>query len=593
MKRNVAFFPRALPRTSILALGGIFAGCHGTPGPSTPVTASHANPKTELAACRVHSQFTTSASALAPALARPMTLAGLAGQTEALRSLLESTEEALQKTNPGETEAYRKSLAQARIALEETSKELSHPPEDVKLALKRVMATREAARVFAKGRSDGTDLVLRAAEADIGTRHLDAARATEVAHRLEEAAKIRQGATPLVVHANALRDLAKASANWAGMSRSAETQTSLTTLFQAAASFGDRCQGDGAAVFAGSASAKPEDLRKRAIVIANIPPTSCIDSARRLFPNMPEDGMSGHGTGFVVYRGSEPLLVTNRHVVAGAGKLEAKHADGSPMPPVHLAYVSREHDIAVLSFDKKDPSIGDGMAFAADDPPELSPVIAAGFPGLFGRASFQLTRGHVSNAKLLLPDGARDVVFLQHTAVVDPGSSGGPLVNERGELVGINTRKAVEREAVSFAIPGSIVRTIVSETGERIAKHSAKTACLLAVDALQREPAALDGLVSQDIRTRAPLAKEWVIEALHHGNVSPCDVLKSAAVAAEWTELANTGKPGPLELCESLKEKEGTATATVPLPKGTATLEFREESDGFRVAALRIEKVRR
>jgi serine protease Do len=47
--------------------------------------------------------------------------------------------------------------------------------------------------------------------------------------------------------------------------------------------------------------------------------------------------------------------------------------------------------------------------------------------------------------------------YIQHTAAVNPGNSGGPLMDERGQIVGINTIKA-SLEGVSFAIPASRIR---------------------------------------------------------------------------------------------------------------------------------------
>ena len=49
--------------------------------------------------------------------------------------------------------------------------------------------------------------------------------------------------------------------------------------------------------------------------------------------------------------------------------------------------------------------------------------------------------------------------YIQHTAAINPGSSGGPLMDERGQIVGINTIKA-SLEGVSFAIPASRVRAL-------------------------------------------------------------------------------------------------------------------------------------
>lgn len=78
-------------------------------------------------------------------------------------------------------------------------------------------------------------------------------------------------------------------------------------------------------------------------------------------------------------------------------------------------------------------------------------IYAAGFPGLKGEPSWQLTKGMISNSRLNV-DGSN---YIQHTAAIDPGSSGGPLLRKKDghyEVIGLNTMKAFLRDRVGMAV---------------------------------------------------------------------------------------------------------------------------------------------
>jgi serine protease Do len=77
-------------------------------------------------------------------------------------------------------------------------------------------------------------------------------------------------------------------------------------------------------------------------------------------------------------------------------------------------------------------------------------VYAVGNPGMgFMVLDHTVSEGIVSS----LARNFNDVVYLQTTAAVNPGNSGGPLVNTRGEVVGLITLKAMFQEGVAFALP--------------------------------------------------------------------------------------------------------------------------------------------
>jgi hypothetical protein len=121
-------------------------------------------------------------------------------------------------------------------------------------------------------------------------------------------------------------------------------------------------------------------------------------------------------------------------------------------------------------------------------------------------------------------------LYVQHTAPIDPGSSGGPLTWEDGKLIGVNTLKAIRRENVALAIPASAVAAAVqsaaSARDEPLEVESAKAACEELVRELVRGAkgiGAAERAVSASLAAHEGLAsigylpvqeKEWVVAFL-------------------------------------------------------------------------------
>ena len=171
------------------------------------------------------------------------------------------------------------------------------------------------------------------------------------------------------------------------------------------------------------------------------------------------------GSGFVVRwrdaRGRiETRIVTNDHVMAGAFEAEivlGNHdAEDKDHPTATLLKTSAHDDIAVLRVDpKSEAAFQQGVALRVSPAREQEQVIAAGFPGVGIHPSFQVSKGIVSNAKFgSEATGPSDLgTYIQHTAAIDPGNSGGPLLDGTGRLLGMNTMKIIGRENVGLAIP--------------------------------------------------------------------------------------------------------------------------------------------
>jgi S1-C subfamily serine protease len=210
------------------------------------------------------------------------------------------------------------------------------------------------------------------------------------------------------------------------------------------------------------------------------------------------------GSGFVVRWQTfevktETRIVTNNHVMDGA--FEAEIISGDPEFANNqnaktgndvgwtatLIQASPHEDVAILRLDPKAVKFSQGVRFRLKPAVEQEQVVAAGFPGVGVRPSFQVTRGIVSNAKFgeSESDDAADT-YVQHTAAIDPGNSGGPLLDGDGELLGMNTMKLVGRENVGLAVPTSQIQQAMIRAEEQATfdiKH-AQASCNATLGAL-------------------------------------------------------------------------------------------------------------
>ena len=170
------------------------------------------------------------------------------------------------------------------------------------------------------------------------------------------------------------------------------------------------------------------------------------------------------GSGFVLTE--DGYIVTNNHVVDGASKLKVKLNDGRSFDAKLIGKDSAT-DLALLKIEAEGLPT---LAFGSSDALRLGEwVLAIGSP--FDLQS-TITAGIVSaKARQLgvIPNDFRIEAFIQTDAAVNPGNSGGALVNTHGELVGINTlikSQTGSYVGYSFAIPESIVRKVVVDLKE-------------------------------------------------------------------------------------------------------------------------------
>ena len=197
-------------------------------------------------------------------------------------------------------------------------------------------------------------------------------------------------------------------------------------------------------------------------------PPGMPEELRRRFEHMlpGQDGAApaprqGLGSGFIISEDGQ--IVTNHHVVAGAEKVTVKLADGrsfdaevvgsDAMTDIALLKVTADVDLPKVDFGtSKDLRVGDE-------------VVAVGNPfGLGGT----VTSGIVSALSRDIQAGPFDD-FIQTDAAINRGNSGGPLFNNDGEVVGVNTAilsPGGGSVGIGFSVPSDLVQTIVADLSD-------------------------------------------------------------------------------------------------------------------------------
>jgi len=165
----------------------------------------------------------------------------------------------------------------------------------------------------------------------------------------------------------------------------------------------------------------------------------------------------GLGSGFII--SPDGTILTNAHVVADAQEVTVKLTDKREFK-AKVVGTDSQSDVAVLKIDAKDlPTVklGDSNAVRVGEW-----VVAIGSPYGFENT---VTSGIVSAKSRSLPDGTY-VPFIQTDVAVNPGNSGGPLFNMKGEVIGINAQiysRTGGYQGLSFAIPINVVTKVESQ----------------------------------------------------------------------------------------------------------------------------------
>ncbi|MEM1364327.1 MAG: FHA domain-containing protein [Pseudomonadota bacterium] len=208
---------------------------------------------------------------------------------------------------------------------------------------------------------------------------------------------------------------------------------------------------------------------------------------------------SGSGTGFMV---SAPgYVVTNYHVVDGAGEISIAYLDGEQVEqaPADIVWFSTDKDLAILQAIGQLPGSAVRLAnIGADGVSKTTQVAAIGFPGIADDIASELRMGIGSRSDVrrsfldptvttgtvqrMVPTVQR--LTIQHSANINPGNSGGPLLDACGRVIGVNTigstsfvsagdlRRALRRGGLRVRDAGDLefavhIREVISGLNER------------------------------------------------------------------------------------------------------------------------------
>lgn len=305
----------------------------------------------------------------------------------------------------------------------------------------------------------------------------------------------------------------------------------------------------------------------------------------------PAEGLvakAGSGSGFVI--SPDGIVVTNAHVVEGAGSIQA-YVGGSDDPVnAQILGVSECNDLAVIDL------TGDGYPYLDWYTGAATPgldVYAAGFP--LGDPEYTLVKGIVAKERA---DGdtpwASIEYTIQHDAEIQPGNSGGPLLTDSAQVVGVNYASYDPTNTSQyFAIPTPVAQEVVSilETGEDVDSIGINGFALynpdeqvggLWVSGIRAgSPASNAGIEPGDILLT--LAGRDVVQASDNATKAGyCDVLRTQGTDAAMA--AEVYRPTTDEVLSG--EINNPAKPLTPIPTaggggggGTTTTGFTSQSD--------------
>jgi serine protease Do len=162
------------------------------------------------------------------------------------------------------------------------------------------------------------------------------------------------------------------------------------------------------------------------------------------------------GSGFII--NEQGYILTNAHVVQNALDIEVLLSEGKKGYPAKIIGIDRLTDTALLKIEPDKPltalPLGDSdrlrmgeMALAVGNPLGLRHTVTSGLISAKERVSTQ-------------PDD-KYAFFIQTDSAINPGSSGGPLINLYGEVIGINTAIVSEAQLIGFAVPVNTVKEVM------------------------------------------------------------------------------------------------------------------------------------
>ena len=253
--------------------------------------------------------------------------------------------------------------------------------------------------------------------------------------------------------------------------------------------------------------------------------------------------VEGMGSGFII--NEEGDILTNYHVISGAKEIKVTLSDGNEVSASVVNYDS-DKDIAMIKLAEgtKVPAVAE-----LGDSDEIYPgaeVIAIGTP-LSKNFAYTLTKGVISGSNRSIDNGnGKPMNLIQTDAAINSGNSGGPLVNTKGQVIGINSMKLSSQasssnasiEGIGFAIPINDVKSQIGTLSKQMVNLGIK---IRQVDSSLAQRYNLEeGLYVAEVEEYSPAEKS----GMKIGDIIvKCDG-KSVTTYDELKEIKNTKSVG-------------------------------------------------
>ncbi len=236
--------------------------------------------------------------------------------------------------------------------------------------------------------------------------------------------------------------------------------------------------------------------------------------ARQRRPGSAPDapGQNGSGSGFVL--APDGYVLTNSHVVHHAGRIEVSLPEGAAHA-AELVGDDPDTDIAVVRINAPDlvpVELGDSrrvrvgqLVIAAGNPYGFNATVTAGVVSALGRS-------------LRAPTGRLIDNVIQTDAALNPGNSGGPLVNTKGEVIGVNTAMIMPAQGLCFAIAINTAKFVAGKliTEGRVRRSyvgvAAQTIPLQRRTVRYHEIAASSGVLVMSVERGGPADRAGLVE---------------------------------------------------------------------------------
>ncbi len=263
-------------------------------------------------------------------------------------------------------------------------------------------------------------------------------------------------------------------------------------------------------------------------------------------------GRGGSGSGFIFT--PDGFILTNSHVVHGASELVVSTASGERFPAelvgddpdTDLAVIRGGHEVTAVPLGSSRRLTVGQLVIAIGNPLGFQHTVTAGVVSALGRT--------MRSRSGRLIDGV-----IQTDAALNPGNSGGPLVDSQGQVIGVNTATIMGAQGICFAIgadtaefvasrlirDGRVRRSYIGVTGQGVALHRRlvryydlpSESGLLVLEVVQGSPAQRAGLRERDVLIRFASKAITGVDDLHRMLTDEREGVACEAEVVRGTEL--------------------------------------------------------